>query len=70
MMLKSANRFTTNLLNHLLSEYDLFTLHNYSVFCSLGCLKSKFEPKVVFQIQSFLVLTVLTFITNALYSKD
>ena len=43
-----ANRFTSTLLNHLLSEMGLFTLHNYCDYLTVN---------VVFLFQSLMVLT-------------
>ena len=52
-----ANNFISNLLNHLRLQ-SLFTLYNCCVSCSLDYWKSKLSLKVVFLLQSFLVLTV------------
>ncbi len=48
-----ANSFTNYLLNHLLSEMGLFTLHICCVSSSLAILKSYIKSKVDFLFQSF-----------------
>ena len=53
LMLFKANSFTLKLLNHLLSEIGLFTLHNCCASCSLGYYKSKLEFKSRLPIPEF-----------------
>ena len=52
-----VNTLTSQLLNHLLHEMGLLTLHNYCVSCSLKYY-NKWSQKVDFLFQSFLVITV------------
>ena len=53
-----ANRDISNLLNHLVREIGLFTLHNCCVLYSLDIFKVNWSRKVVFPFHIFLIFTV------------